>query len=47
MRRVGQYFDQAGIRYAIVGGTAVDAHRHERTTKDVDLLSGADEEEAR
>ena len=34
--------DRAGIAYAIVGGMAVNAHRHERTTKDVDFLLSAD-----
>jgi hypothetical protein len=38
MRRVARYLDQAGIRYAVVGGMAVNAHLHERTTKDVDFL---------
>ncbi|HSV14363.1 MAG TPA: hypothetical protein VLI90_08895, partial [Tepidisphaeraceae bacterium] len=31
----------AGISYAIVGGMAVNAHHHERTTKDVDFLLSA------
>ena len=38
MRRVAAALDRAGIAYAIVGGMAVNAHRHARTTKDVDLL---------
>jgi len=38
MRRVTAALDRAGIPYAIVGGMAVNAHRHSRTTKDVDLL---------
>jgi hypothetical protein len=38
MRRVAAHLDAAGISYAIVGGMAVNAHRHERTTKDVDFL---------
>jgi len=42
MRRVAEVLDGAGIGYAIVGGMAVNAHRHERTTKDVDLLLSAD-----
>jgi hypothetical protein len=42
MRRVAAYLDQAGISYAIVGGMAVNAHHHERTTKDVDFLLTAD-----
>ena len=37
MRRVTAV-RRAGIPYAIVGGMAVNAHRHSRTTKDVDLL---------
>jgi hypothetical protein len=38
MRRVAEKLHGAGIPYAIVGGMAVNAHRHERTTKDVDFL---------
>jgi hypothetical protein len=38
MRRVVAALDRAGINYAIAGGMAVNAHRHARTTKDVDLL---------
>ena len=38
MHRVADRLEQAGIAYAIVGGMAVNAHRHERTTKDVDFL---------
>src|SRR5689334_6134420 len=38
MRRVVGELDKAGIRYAIIGGMAVNAHRHSRTTKDVDFL---------
>lgn len=41
MRRVAAAFDAAGIAYAIVGGMAVNAHRHSRTTKDVDFLVAA------
>jgi hypothetical protein len=38
MRRVAEQLDRAGIAYAIVGGMAVNAHHHQRTTKDVDFL---------
>ena len=38
MRRVATYLDRSGISYAIVGGMAVNAHHHQRTTKDVDFL---------
>jgi hypothetical protein len=38
MRRVAKRLERAGIPYAVVGGMAVNAHGHERTTKDVDLL---------
>jgi hypothetical protein len=38
MRRAVAALDRAGIAYAIAGGMAVNAHRHARTTKDVDLL---------
>jgi hypothetical protein len=41
MRRVAARLEQAGIPYAIVGGMAVNAHRHERTTRDVDFLLSA------
>lgn len=42
MRRVAEKLEQANIPYAIVGGMAVNAHRHERTTKDVDFLLTSD-----
>jgi hypothetical protein len=42
MRRVAGELEKAGIRYAIIGGMAVNAHRHERTTKDVDFLLTAE-----
>lgn len=38
MRRVASCLDEAGIAYCIVGGMAVNAHRHRRTTADVDVL---------
>lgn len=38
MRRLVQNLKKARIPYAIVGAMAVNAHRHERTTKDVDIL---------
>ena len=38
MRRVAAKLESAGIPYAIVGGMAVNAHKHERTTGDVDFL---------
>lgn len=38
MRRVAGLFDQHAIPYAIIGGMAVNAHRHARTTQDVDFL---------
>jgi hypothetical protein len=38
LRRLVKRLDKAGISYAIMGGMAVNAHRHERTTKDVDIL---------
>lgn len=38
MRRTAQRLGKAGISYAIVGGMALNAHRYERTTKDVDFL---------
>ncbi len=41
MRRVAARFEQANIRYAIVGGMAVNAHHYRRTTGDVDFLLSA------
>jgi hypothetical protein len=38
MRRLVRRLKNAGIPYAVMGGMAVNAHRHERTTKDVDVL---------
>src|SRR6266436_4927135 len=38
MRRAAHRLDRVGIPYAVVGGMAVNAHRHRRTTGDVDLL---------
>jgi len=38
MRKVAATFEQHQIAYAIVGGMAVNAHRHVRTTADVDFL---------
>lgn len=42
MRRVADKLEAARIPYAIAGGMAVNAHRHERTTGDVDFLLTAD-----
>lgn len=42
MRRVADALERAGIRYAVIGGMAVNAHHHERTTKDVNFLLSAD-----
>src|SRR6478735_5086973 len=38
MRHVVEKLDRAGIPYAVAGGMAVNAHKHVRTTGDVDLL---------
>lgn len=38
MRRVAHALNAAGIPFVIVGGMAVNAHEHERTTRDVDFL---------
>lgn len=38
MRRLVANLKKAKIPYAIMGAMAVNAHRHERTTKDVDIL---------
>ena len=43
MRRLARRFaDAPGIPYSIVGGMAVNAHKYERTTGDVDFLLTAD-----
>ncbi len=42
MRTLAALFEQHGIAYAIMGGMAVNAHRHARTTGDVDFLVRAD-----
>jgi len=38
LRRVARRLERAGIPYAIAGGMAVNAHKYQRTTGDVDLL---------
>jgi hypothetical protein len=38
LRRLVEKLEKANIPYAVVGGMAVNAHRYERTTKDVDVL---------
>src|SRR5437867_3839115 len=38
MRRLVKNLEKAKIPYAILGGMAVNAHRYERTTGDVDVL---------
>jgi hypothetical protein len=46
LRRLVKRLEKAKIPYAIVGAMAVNAHRYERTTKDVDVLltpAGLDE----
>jgi hypothetical protein len=42
MRRVVKRLERAGIPYALMGGMAVNAHKYERTTADVDILLTAD-----
>src|SRR5262249_27752469 len=42
MRRVVRRLERVGIPYAIVGGMAVNAHKYQRTTGDVDLLLTAE-----
>lgn len=42
MRRVAERLEQAGISFAIIGGMAVNAHGHRRTTGDVDFLVTAE-----
>ncbi|MGH7173626.1 MAG: hypothetical protein ACRELF_00900, partial [Gemmataceae bacterium] len=38
MNRVASELERANIPYAVVGGMAVNAHQHRRTTDDVDIL---------
>jgi hypothetical protein len=38
LRRLVRRLKRANISYAILGGMAVNAHKYERTTKDVDVL---------
>src|SRR5438477_4631514 len=38
MRRLARRLERANIPYAIMGGMAVNAHRYQRTTADVDVL---------
>jgi hypothetical protein len=42
MNRLVEALTRAGIDYAIMGGMALNAHRHARTTKDVDILLTAE-----
>jgi hypothetical protein len=42
MRRVVAKLEEAKIPFAIAGGMAVNAHRYERTTGDVDILVAID-----
>jgi hypothetical protein len=38
LRRIALELDELGVPYVIAGAMAVNAHGHERTTSDVDLL---------
>ena len=38
MRRAARRLEKAKIPYAVLGGMALNAHRYERTTNDVDIL---------
>jgi hypothetical protein len=42
MNKIAADLEKAHIPYAIVGGMAVNAHRHSRTTDDVDVLLTAE-----
>ncbi len=42
LRRLVRRLKRAGIPYAIMGGMAVNAHRYQRTTREVDVLLTAD-----
>jgi hypothetical protein len=41
LKRVADRLESAGIPYAVLGGMAVNAHGHQRTTADVDFLLSA------
>jgi hypothetical protein len=38
LRRLVKKLEKAGIPYAVMGAMAVNAHQHQRTTNDVDVL---------
>ena len=38
LRRVVKKLEKANIPYAVVGGMAINAHRYQRTTGDIDIL---------
>lgn len=38
LRRIIKRLERAGISYAVMGGMAVNAHKYQRTTGDVDVL---------
>jgi len=38
LRRIAKRLDKAGIAYAVMDGMAVNAHKYQRTTGDVDVL---------
>ncbi len=38
LRRIVKRLERAGIPYAVMGGMAVNAHKYQRTTGDVDVL---------
>src|SRR5262245_230550 len=42
LRRLVKRLERAGIAYAVVGAMAVNAHKHKRTTSDVDVLVTAE-----
>lgn len=42
MNRIAAELEKANIPYAVVGGMAVNAHRHHRTTDDLDILLTAE-----
>lgn len=42
MRRLVKRLEKAGIPYAVMGGMAVNAHKYQRTTGDLDVLLTAE-----
>jgi hypothetical protein len=46
-RRILEVLDELAVDYVVIGGLAVQAHGHTRTTQDLDLVPAGDEENLR